>query len=99
MGNPVVHAIVFLAAVLIPGGLLVYFAWRCARKASSLKANSNHTAQKQGFEDIPEGPPTPEEALGAFLKAYPKYPKDSLRAKNRTKRLRLHKTRPRKKPQ
>ena len=28
MTNPLVHAIVFMAAVIIPGGLLAYFAWR-----------------------------------------------------------------------
>ena len=87
MGNPFVHALVFAAAVLIPGGLLVYFAWRCARKSRSLKANPNHTAQKQGSEDIPEGLPPPGEALEAFLKAYPKYPTESLRARSKSHRL------------
>ena len=31
MGNPIIHAIVFIAAVVIPGGLLVYFGWRAYR--------------------------------------------------------------------
>jgi len=97
MANPLVHTLVFIAAVLIPGGLLVYFAWRCANKANSLKAPANHTAQKQGSEDISDQPPTPQEALDAFLVAYPKYSKDSLRARNRAKRMRMAKTRPRKK--
>jgi len=33
MTNPLIHALVFLAAVIIPGGLLVYFAWRLRKKA------------------------------------------------------------------
>jgi hypothetical protein len=32
MTNPLIHALVFLAAVIIPGGLLVYFAWRLRKK-------------------------------------------------------------------
>jgi len=95
MTNPLVHALVFIAAVLIPGGLLVYFAWR----SISLKGDPNHTAQKQGLEDIPDELPSPEEALDAFLEAFPKYSKDSLRARSRASRLRSAKTRPRKKSQ
>jgi ribosomal 50S subunit-associated protein YjgA (DUF615 family) len=99
MTNPLVHALVFIAAVLIPGGLLVYFAWRAARKSTSTKADPNHTAQKQGLEDIPDELPSPDEALDAFLKAFPKYSQDSLRARSRAHRLRIAKTRPRKKSQ
>jgi hypothetical protein len=32
MTNPLIHALVFLAAVIIPGGLLIYFAWRLRKK-------------------------------------------------------------------
>ena len=32
MTNPLIHALVFLAAVLIPGGLLLYFTWRIRKK-------------------------------------------------------------------
>ena len=95
MTNPLVHALVFLAAVLIPGGLLLYFAWRATRKASSAKGEPNHTAEKQGSGNIPSA----EEALHAYLKAFPKYSKESLRAKSRSDRLRIAKTRPRKKSQ
>jgi len=36
MGNPFVHAAVLIAAVIIPGGLIAYFAWRaCARNKRS----------------------------------------------------------------
>jgi hypothetical protein len=95
MANPVVHALAFIAAVLIPGGLLIYFAWRATRSIS-FKGEPNHTAQNQGF-DVES--PTPDEALNAFLEAFPKYPQDSLRARNRSKRLHRYKTRPKKKSQ
>ena len=99
MANPLVHALVFAAAVLIPGGLLVYFAWRATRKPISPKGEPNHTAQKQGSDDISDELPSPEEALEAYLKAFPKYSQDSLRAKSRAKRLHIAKTRPKKKSQ
>ena len=80
MTNPLVHALVFIAAVIIPGGLLVYFAWR----AISLKGEPNHTAQNPGSEDISGAPPTPSEALTAFRN---NFPKESLRARNRRHKL------------
>jgi len=80
MTNPFVHAVVFLAAVLIPGGLLVYFAWR----AISLKGEPNHTAQNPGSEDISGVRPSPSEARSAFRDMFPK---DSLRARSRMSRL------------
>ena len=99
MTNPLVHALVFIAAVLIPGGLLVYFAWRATRKSISLKRAPNQTSQKECFQEIPDELPDPQEALEAFLEAFPRYPKDSLRARSRAKQLRIAKTRPRKKSQ
>jgi hypothetical protein len=97
MTNPFVHALVFAAAVLVPGGLLVYFAWRCSRNASSSKAEPNHTAQNQGSGDIPEVPlPTPDEAREAFRNMFPK---DSLRARSRIRRLQAYRRRPGKKSQ
>jgi hypothetical protein len=80
MANPFVHALAFIAAVLIPGGLLVYFAWRTV----SLKGEPNHTAQNPGSEDISDESPTPSEALTAFRS---NFPKDSLRARNRRQKL------------
>ena len=81
MTNPLVHALVFLAAVLIPGGLLVYFGWR----AISLKGEPNHTAQNPGKKDIPDtSSSTPEEARDAFRSMFPE---DSLRAQSRRDRL------------
>jgi hypothetical protein len=69
MTNPLVHALIFLAAVLIPGGLLVYFAWR----AISLKRVLNHAAQNPGSENIPDTlSPTPDEAQSAFREMFPK---------------------------
>jgi len=99
MANPAVHALVFLAAVLIPGGLLLYFAWRATRKSISFKGEPNRTASKQGSEDSEFPLPDPDEALDAYLKAFPKYSRDSLRARNRSKQLRLQTTHPRKKSQ
>ena len=76
MTNPLIHALVFLAAVLIPGGLLVYFAWR----AISLKGKPNHTAQIPDKEDISDtARPSPDEARLAFQEMFPK---DSLRAQS-----------------
>ena len=95
MANPVVHALVFIAAVLIPGGLLIYFAWRATRSIS-FKGEPNHTAQNQGF-DVKR--PSPDEALDAFLEIYPRYSPDSLRARSRASRLEAYKSRPRKKSQ
>ena len=95
MTNPLVHTLVFIAAVLIPGGLLVYFAWR----AVSLKGRPNHTARKEGLVDISEDPVQPETALEAYRRMFPRIPPDSLRARTRLARLNLYKTRPRKKSQ
>ena len=95
MANPFIHALVFTAAVLIPGGLLVYFAWRAARKVISLKAKANQNVDSATSEQLP----TPEEAVAAFRRMYPTYPPDSLRARNRASRLNMYKTRPRKKYQ
>jgi len=91
MANPFIHALVFIAAVLIPGGLLVYFAWR----AISLKGEPNHTAQNPGKEDIPDS----DDALAAYRRMFPRIPPESLRARARVNRLNVYKTRPRKKSQ
>ena len=86
MTNPLVHALVFIAAVIIPGGLLLYFAWLATRKSTSSKAEPNQTAQKRGSGDIPASPPTPEEARTSFERMFPK---GSLRAQSRVERLRI----------
>jgi hypothetical protein len=46
MNNPVVHVLVFISAVLIPGGLLVYFAWRVTKKARNTKKEKGPKDQK-----------------------------------------------------
>ncbi len=48
MANPLVHALVFGAAVIIPGGLLVYFAWR------AYKARSDRIAADTRMSDATE---------------------------------------------
>ena len=78
---------------------MVYFAWRLRQKSISLKGEPNQTAQKEGFEHISDELPSPEEALEAYLEAFPKYSKDSLRARERSRRMHVYKTRPRKKSQ
>jgi heme/copper-type cytochrome/quinol oxidase subunit 2 len=56
MANPIIHVLVLIAAIVLPGGLLIYFAWRAnkARRRSSQKPAT-----------------TPEEAREAFLAAFP----------------------------
>ena len=80
MANPFVHALVFAAAVLVPGGLLVYFAWR----AISSKGNLNQSAKNKDSEHIPGPPPSPAEAKDSFRAMFPE---DSLRARNRKEKL------------
>jgi len=85
MTNPIIHTLVFAAAVVIPGGLLAYFAWRAYSKSRA--SNVEHPA------------PSADEARKAFLSMYPA---DSLRARERWRRLdlvRLAKTRPKKNSQ
>ena len=99
MGNPLVHTLVIVAAIIIPGGLLVYFAWRAARKVTSSKADLNQNDDTEEYGYIPETVPDPDEAREAFRRMYPHYPPDSLRARQKLKQLRLfrlYKTRPRK---
>jgi len=57
MANPAIHALIFAAAVLIPGGLIVYFAWHALQKRRAAKI----IPQKPSFED----------ARQAFLDMYP----------------------------
>jgi len=77
MANPFVHALVFVAAVLVPGGLLVYFAWR----VSKLKRTADHAAAIKDPMDIPGDnvrTPTPAIARAAFEM---RFPKESLHAR------------------
>jgi len=37
VANPLVHALVLIAAIIAPGGLLVYFAWRAAKNKANRK--------------------------------------------------------------
>jgi len=91
MTNPLIHAIVLTAAILIPGGLLVYFAWRAARKSISPKADPNQIVDSDEFEYIPEAQPDPPEARKAFRQMFPTCPPESLRAKSRVRRVLAYK--------
>ena len=53
MSNPLVHAIVFAIAVAIPGGLLVYFAWR-AYKLKKAKVAKNTQKNLPDLEELEE---------------------------------------------
>jgi len=59
MTNPLVHALVFAAAVIIPGGLLVYFAWRAYAKrqeqlAAKAKVDEAREAFRRHFPGLPD---------------------------------------------
>ena len=97
MTNPLVHAIVLTVAILIPGGLLVYFAWRAARKSISSKADTNQIADCDEFEYIPGAQSDPDEARAAFRQMFPTCPPESLRARSRVRRMLAYRTGRRKK--
>jgi len=54
MTNPLLHAMVFIAAIIIPGGLLVYFAWRLRNKAT-VTSPTPEEAREAFREMFPEG--------------------------------------------
>ncbi len=74
MANPVIHALVILAAIIIPGGLVVYFAWRIRNRCKDVKAAKIEALKLDPVEEI----------RNAFLGMFPK---ESLRARNRRERL------------
>ncbi len=83
--NTMLHAVVLAAAIVIPGGLLVYLAWRAYK--SRRRVPPPHAPQKKGK-------PSYFPAQTAFKKMFPK---DSLRAESRLKRVeQLRKMRPKK---
>jgi hypothetical protein len=85
MTNPVIHVIAIIAAIIIPGGMLVYLAWRVRNKCRALKAANKAKRKKDPIDEIRE----------AFQKMYPV---ESLRTRGRRRRLSAYKTRPQKKP-
>ena len=56
MGHPLIHAIVVICAVIIPGGLLLYFLW---------------AAKRVRKKDSQEPGDVKEEARNEFLEMYP----------------------------
>ena len=74
MLNALLHGMALVAAIVLPEGLLVYFAWRAAKRIAH-----------------PPGPkqPTPDEARVAFRNMFPR---GSLRAQSRRRRLERVKT-------
>lgn len=71
MTNPAIHALIVIAAIIIPGGLLVYCAWRMRARRKEVKA------AEYAVDPI-------EEIREAYLSLYPK---ESLRAKARREQL------------
>lgn len=49
MTNPLVHALVFALAVIVPGGLLVYFGWRAVKAKEKSDKQLAPTEVKQAF--------------------------------------------------
>ncbi len=74
MTNPIIHTLVVIAAIIIPGGLIVYLTWRIRNKCKDVKK-----AKAEAFKQDPM-----EEIRNAFLEMYPK---ESLRAKARREQL------------
>ena len=77
MANPAIHAVIVVVAIIVPGGLLAYFAWKAYKTRQAFKIQQN------------EADPI-EEIRGAFRDMYPP---ESLRAKEKRKRLNRYKLR------
>lgn len=74
MTNPLIHALVLIAAIIIPGGMLAYFAWHAARKRKHNTDNSQTSSVA--------------EAQAAFKAAFPLGRETtSLRERSRRQRL------------
>jgi len=86
MANPIVHALVLIAAIIIPGGLLAYFAWYASKRSKR-----NRRARKNSDADA-----RVQEAQEAFRHMFPE---ESLRAESRRNRLKRLKSYRRRKSQ
>ena len=82
MSHPVLHALAILAAILIPGAEVLYFAWAIRRQRIEKQLEA-----AKGEDPI-------DEILEAYRR---KFPKDSLRVKTRRERLALMQRRRRRK--
>jgi hypothetical protein len=81
MANTMVQALLLAAAIIIPGGLLVYLGWRAYKRRRTA-----HEKKQSGLLLF--------EAQSAFKRMFPT---GSLRARSRLERLnRLRSTRPKK---
>ena len=49
MTHPIVHVVILAAAILIPGGLLVYFAWRARTRCKKKAAKSAPEEAREAF--------------------------------------------------
>ena len=83
--NPVLHAAIFILAAIVPGGLLVYFAWR---------AHVRILKRKRLVDRSGDAGPSPAVAAAAFRNNFPAIAsKDSLRMASRRKRLAAYRAR------
>jgi hypothetical protein len=53
MTNPVIHLAVFIAAVIIPGGLIAYFCWRRFRSDKTVEYPTPERALKDFLSIYP----------------------------------------------
>ena len=53
MTNPVIHLAVFIAAVIIPGGLIAYFCWLKLRSDETVKYPTPERALKDFLSKYP----------------------------------------------
>ena len=54
MSNPLVHTLVLAIAIALPGGLLVYFAWRAYsnKKAKAAKNTQKNLSDLEETDDV-----------------------------------------------
>ena len=83
MPSTPVHVLILIAAIIIPGGLLAYMAWRAWRRRARKRDQ-----QEREIDPI-------EDIRNAFLAMYPP---ESLRAKEKRRRLDRRLRSPGKKP-
>jgi len=64
MSNPLVHAIVLVLAILIPGGLLLYFGWRaCVKGGKNVKRATPEELREAFFNKYPKNSKRKESKL------------------------------------
>ena len=52
MTHPIVHVAILIVAILIPGGLLIYFAWRARTRYKKKAAKSAPEEAREAFRKM-----------------------------------------------